>query len=77
MRHATVSSLLVLALSACSFGFAGGGFPPDIKTVAVLPFENQTSDPTLQQLVTLAVKQAVESRLGLRAAAESQEPMPW
>lgn len=68
----TISSLLALALIGCTFGFAGGGLPPSIRTVAVAPFENNTADPSLAQLVQLAVKQAVESRLGLRAAAESQ-----
>ena len=68
----TISSLLALALAGCSFGFAGGGLPPNIRTVAVLPFENNTADPSLAQLVQQAVKQAVESRLGLRAAVENQ-----
>jgi Lipopolysaccharide-assembly len=68
----TISSVLALALAGCTFGFVGGGLPPTIRTVAVTPFENNTADPSLAQLVTLAVKQAVESRLGLRAAAQSQ-----
>jgi hypothetical protein len=57
-------------LTGCAFGFSGGGLPPGIKTVAVLPFENQTSDPTLAQEVNRAVKDAVEGRLGLRSAGE-------
>jgi hypothetical protein len=40
--------------------------------VAVLPFDNLTAEPALTQQVNLAVREAVESRLGLRAAAESQ-----
>ena len=70
MRRTILS--LALALSGCSFGFAGGGLPPTIRTVAVMPFENNTADPTLAQLVTLSVKQAVETRLGLHAAPEAQ-----
>ncbi|MEO7985636.1 MAG: LPS assembly lipoprotein LptE [Gemmatimonadales bacterium] len=61
-----------LALSGCLYGFAGGGLPPSIKTVAVLPFDNQTSEPTLTQEVSVAVREAVESRLGLRQASEQQ-----
>lgn len=68
----TISSVLTLALAGCTFGFVGGGLPPAIRTVAVSPFQNNTADPSLAQLVTLAVKQAIESRLGLRAAAQSQ-----
>lgn len=71
MRRA-ISSLLVLAVAGCTFGFAGGGLPPAIRTVAVMPFDNITADPTLAQAVNLAVKQAIESRLGLHAAPKDQ-----
>jgi hypothetical protein len=54
------------------YGFAGGGFPPEIRTVAVLPFENQTADPTLTAEINTAVREAVENRLGLRQAGENQ-----
>ena len=52
------------------YGFAGGGLP-NIKTVAILPFDNLTPEPTLTNDVTAAVTDAVQSRLGLRAAAQS------
>lgn len=58
-------------MGAC-YGFAGGGFPPEIHTVAVLPFYNRTPEPTLTQEVNTAVRDAVEGRLGLRAAGEDQ-----
>ena len=64
-------SLSALALGGC-YGFAGGGLPPAIKTVAVLPFDNQTPEPTLTQEISQAVREAVERRLGLRQAALSQ-----
>lgn len=67
----TTSSLLALALAGCTFGFSGGGLSRDIRTVAVTPFESSIADPTLPQQVTVAVKQAVESRLGLHAATEA------
>jgi hypothetical protein len=59
-------------LCGCLYGFAGGGFPPNIKTVAVLPFDNQTAEPTLTQEVSVRVREAVESRLGLRQAGQNQ-----
>ncbi len=64
-------SLSALALTAC-YGFAGGGLPPSIRTVAVLPFDNQTPEPTLTQEVNSRVREAVQNRLGLRQASESQ-----
>jgi hypothetical protein len=60
-----------LAFGGC-YGFAGGGLPPTIKTVAVLPFDNQTAEPTLTQEVSVTVREAVEGRLGLRQASERQ-----
>ena len=63
------SSATLLVLAACSVSISTGGFPPQIRTVAVLPFENNTSDPTLAQDVNRAVREAVQSRLGLRPAA--------
>jgi hypothetical protein len=38
----------------------------------VLPFENLTPEPVLTQEVTSAVREAVQSRLGLRPAGEDQ-----
>jgi TolB-like protein len=58
-------------VSACLYGFAGGGFAPHLKTVAILPFDNLTADPTLTREVSEAVRDALESRLGLRVAAEA------
>ena len=67
-----VVTLSTLALGGCLYGFAGGGLPPSIKTVAVLPFDNQTPEPTLTQEISRAVREAVEQRLGLRQSAEPQ-----
>lgn len=64
--------LAVLALAGCAYGFAGGGLPPGIRTVAVQPFENQTTDPTIAQQVNRTIRDAMEQRLGLRIVAESQ-----
>lgn len=62
-----------MTLAGCLYGFGGGtGFPPHIKTVAVLPFDNLTSEASLTSEINRAVREAVEGRLGLRAAGESQ-----
>jgi hypothetical protein len=64
--------LFLAGLTGCLYGFAGGGLPPTIKTVALLPFENQTAEPTLTQEVGDEVRDALEGRLGLRQASASQ-----
>lgn len=57
--------------AGCLYGFRGGGLPSHIKTVAVLPFDNRTGEPALTQEVFEAIRDAVERRLGLRAAPEA------
>lgn len=64
--------LAAVGLTGCLYGFAGGGLPPSIKTVALLPFDNQTAEPTLTQEVSSSVREALERRLGLRQASEAQ-----
>jgi hypothetical protein len=65
--------LSALGTAACLYGFGGGtGFPPHIKTVAVLPFDNLTSEPSLTNEINRAVREAVQGRLGLRPAGEAQ-----
>ena len=44
---------------------------PHIKTVAILPFDNQTPEPALTKEVNDAVLEAFQGRLGLRPAAET------
>ena len=72
LRSGFLASLSTLTLTGCLYGFAGGGLPPSIKTVAVLPFDNQTPEPTLTQEISRAVREAVEQRLGLRQSAEAR-----
>ena len=64
------ASAACLILAACLYKFSGGGLP-DIKTVAILPFENETPQPVLTKEVNDAITEAVQGRLGLRPAAES------
>lgn len=70
LSGAVAASLAVLSLAGCIYGFAGGTLP-NVKTVAILPFENDTPEPALTQEVSEAVRQAFEGRLGLRVAPEA------
>jgi len=67
---AAVASASGALLAGCLYGFAGGGLP-NVRTVAILPFENDTPEPALTQEVSEAVRQALEGRLGLRVASEA------
>ena len=66
--------LLALFASGCArmYGFAGGGTPLDVKTVAVLPFDNETTSPDLQRELNEALRKAMSTRLGLREASEDK-----
>ncbi|HEX5178348.1 MAG TPA: LPS assembly lipoprotein LptE [Gemmatimonadaceae bacterium] len=75
MRRSGISWLLAfipLLTGACIYGFAGGGLPPRIKSVAVLPFDNETASATLQGELYTEMRHDVESRLGLHEAAEDK-----
>src|SRR5439155_18397 len=63
-------SAVGLGLAACPYGFSGG-LLPNVKTVAILPFDNDTPEPALTQEVSQAVREALEGRLGLRVASEA------
>jgi len=69
-RSGLLLGAILLAAPGC-YGFAGGGLPSHIKTVAILPFDNQTAEPALVQEVSDALTEAMERRLGLRLSSEA------
>ena len=71
VRSALMVVVGSLAVGGCLYGFAGGGLPGHISTVAILPFDNQTPEPSLTQEASEAIREAMEQRLGLRASAEA------
>lgn len=51
---------------------SGGGFPSHVKSVAVIPFENETPSPELAQELLIELRKGLTSRLGLRDAPENR-----
>ena len=73
MHRSGAYSLLLLLLTACiPYSFTGGGLPSHVRTVAILPFENQTATPELPRELTDALRIRLHDRLGLRDASESK-----
>lgn len=72
MRRFGAYSALILLAACLPYGFAGGGLPSHIRTVAVIPFENLTATPEIQQELALALRTELRKQLGLREAAESR-----
>jgi curli biogenesis system outer membrane secretion channel CsgG len=63
---------LLLALPGCIYGFHGGGLPSDVKTMAILPFDNETPEPGLEEQLLAAMRKSLDSRLGVRDASEDK-----
>src|SRR5258707_3078379 len=55
---AVVANAACLWLAGCLYGFAGGTLP-NVKTVAILPFDNDTPEPRLTAEASDAVRQAL------------------
>ena len=64
-------SLALAALAACGvhYGMAGGGLPAHIRTMAVLPFDNQTSSPDLTKELYDRMHTDMQHKLGVRDAS--------
>jgi hypothetical protein len=69
-----ISALTLLAASGCHFpyGLNGGGLPPNIRTMAILPFENHTPSPNVQQELLAQMRSELRRRLGVRDAPEDR-----
>ena len=72
MRRFGALSILLIMAGCFPYGFAGGGLPSHVRTVAIIPFENLTSAPEIQQELALALRTELRNRLGLREAAETR-----
>ncbi len=66
--------MLLASVSACvtRYGFAGGGLPSHIRTLAILPFDNETPSPELQREILEAMRKELQPRLGVRDAPEAR-----
>ena len=71
LRRSAMGALVALAAGCYTFG-GGGGFPPKLKTVAVIPFDNQTATPEIQREFTEALRKAMHEKLNLRDAPEEK-----
>ena len=54
------------------YGFAGGGLPSHIRTMAILPFDNETPTPELQKEIFDSMRKELQPRLGVRDATQEK-----
>jgi outer membrane lipopolysaccharide assembly protein LptE/RlpB len=71
-RRSLATLVFCLTAAGCIYHLRGGGLPSYIKTVAVLPFENETATPELQRELNEELRKAIASRLGLHDAPEDK-----
>lgn len=67
-----VACALVLAGCGVRYGFSEGAFPAHVRTMAILPFENQTATPELQSELFESMRKELQRRLGVRDAAQER-----
>ena len=79
IRRSGISRLGALALAltlvaGCipRYGFAGGGLPSHIRTLAIMPFDNETPNPDLQKEIFDAMRRELQPRLGVRDAPQER-----
>ncbi len=69
MRHSLPLLLGLLIVGGCNYGFrGGGGFPASIRTIYIEPFENETVQFELQELVYQELFTELPRQLGVRPA---------
>ena len=71
-RKLLLATPCVLALSGCLYGFHGGGLPSHVRTIAVIPFDNQTPVADIQREISDSLRVRLVNRLGLRDASEAR-----
>jgi hypothetical protein len=74
MRRFGVFSVLILAFATCRmpYGFSGGGLPPHVRSIAVMPFDNETSSPEIQRELLEVLRREMRNRLGVREASSDR-----
>ena len=64
---------LALAGAACGpYGFSQGGFPSHIRTMAILPFENETTSPDISKELLDEMRTELQKRLGVHDAPQER-----
>lgn len=63
---------MLLAGCGVRYGFSEGAFPSHVRTMAILPFENQTPSPELQSELFESMRRELQRRLGVRDAPQER-----
>lgn len=72
MASVACAMLVLGGLTGCRYSLSGGGLPSDIKSVAIIPFDNETASPEVQHELNEALRGSFASKLGLKEAGEDK-----
>ena len=70
MRTVIFVAAAAIALTACNYGFEGGGFPAHLETVYIAPFQNETPQFDLSQKLYTRMLDQIPARLGVQVGSE-------
>lgn len=63
---------MLLAACGVRYGFSEGAFPAHVRTMAILPFDNQTATPEIQAELFESMRKELQRRLGVRDASQDR-----
>jgi len=63
-----LASCALLLLGGCLYSFAGGGLPPNVRTMSIATFDNQTPSPDVPKELYDQMNRELRRRLGVRDA---------
>ncbi len=64
----SIGSLSLSLLAGCFYSLAGGGLPPNIHTMAISTFDNQTPSPDVTKELYDRMHDELQRKLGVRDA---------
>jgi len=67
-----IASCALLLLGGCLYSFTGGGLSPNIRTMAIATFDNQTPSPDLPKELYDQMRSELQKRLGVRDAPQDR-----
>ena len=71
-RAASLVVAAMAVLAGCTYGFSGGGgFPSDVRTLYIAPFENRTVQFDLEQQLFAKLQEELPRSLGVRPGSEA------
>jgi len=65
-----IALLLWVPAQGCLYSFRAGSFPSHIKTIAIVPFDNETTRLELTQEIHAVLLRSLPRSLGIRQAGE-------